>query len=508
MARFRSFLLFACFALIMTALIVPLIQGDPLATLFLSGSAAVTAVAAAIFLLILRDATRYSPWHNTAFRLLAGVTLAGSYYFFGVTSAVVMMVPIGAYVMGLGESFRAALLTHLNVQLSHLAISVLQLVAIIPDVGFVGPTSAGLAQRIGILFAIQGIFIAAFVMARGNRRSTLATLEALNDAVTDNARRQALLSEAKQALALAHQVGGPGRYSEQTFGNYRLANVLGRGAMGEVYEAYHLQTEEPAALKLLNQESLQDANALERFLREVEIAKTLREENIVEVLEVSRLGDPIPYLVMERLQGHTLSTILQDKSSMPPPELTTLIHELTRGIAAAHKAGIVHRDLKPSNIFLHRGEKTSWKILDFGVSKFMDAGDTFTAGAIIGTPAYMSPEQARSAPVSARTDLYALGVIAYRTLTGRPAFTGDDLPAVLHSVVYDMPPMPSQIADLSVEYDYVLAIAMAKDPADRFASAEELSAAFEAIEAGSLPTACLQKGAALIAKHPWGTRAT
>jgi serine/threonine-protein kinase len=210
---------------------------------------------------------------------------------------------------------------------------------------------------------------------------------------------------------------------------------------------------------------------------------------------------------MERLHGHTLSAQLQGRSRLSSAELTELISAVCCGIEAAHAAGIIHRDLKPSNLFLHQREgKSTWKILDFGVSKFMDDGDTITAGAIVGTPAYMSPEQAKSGELSPQTDLYALGVITYRALTGRPAFSGKDLPAVLHSVVYDMPPKPSTIAELSPNYDALLAIAMAKDPGDRFANAAELAEAFVSAAGNELSAALRLRGETQMRKAPWGQR--
>lgn len=507
MRRFRAFLVFSSFSCVIVALIIPLVRGDRIATWILCSTSAITALAALALLLVLRDESKYRPWQSTAFAMLAGTAVAGGYYLFGVTSAMVMIVPIGTYLLALGESFKGALLCQINVQASHFLISVLQILGVIPNVALVGVVHHELSAEIGMLIASQGVMVAAFLMARGVRKSTLATLEQLNIAVTDNARRQALLMEAKQELELARKIGGPGRFTQQTLSGFKLGNILGRGAMGEVYEAVHQETQEPAAIKLLNQQSQHQPSTIARFRREVEIARTLNVENVVKVLEVSGADAPVPFLAMERLYGSTLSSQLQGRSRLSTAELTQLVKAICRGIEAAHAAGIIHRDLKPSNLFLHRrAGKSTWKILDFGVSKFMDDGDTITAGAIVGTPAYMSPEQAKSDELSPRTDLYALGVIAYRSLTGRPAFAGKDLPTILHSVVYDMPPKPSAIAELSPDYDALLAIAMAKDPDDRFANAAEFAEAFASAEASELGAALRLRGETQMGKAPWGQR--
>src|SRR5262249_44281808 len=158
------------------------------------------------------------------------------------------------------------------------------------------------------------------------------------------------------------------------------------------------------------------------------------------------------------------------------------------GLEAARAAGIVHRDLKPRNLFFAEDGLTrrTWKILDFGVSKLGDAEGTQTKDMLVGTPAYMAPEQANGGQVTHRTDIYALGVIAYRILTGRPAFTGERTAETLYQVVYQMPPKPSEVSRVPPDIDLVLAIAIAKEPAARFDSGAELADALEAAHKGKL----------------------
>jgi serine/threonine-protein kinase len=220
---------------------------------------------------------------------------------------------------------------------------------------------------------------------------------------------------------------------------------------------------------------------------------------VVQVLEV---GDqPVPYLVMERLDGKPLSELLRSKRALAVSEVVDLIRQIGAGITAAGAAGVVHRDLKPQNVLRH-GD--SWKILDFGIARAADEGDTLTAGQIVGTPSYMAPEQASGGTIAHTTDLYALAAIAYRVLTGHPPFSGGELAEVLYRVVHTPPRRPTDLVPrLPHEVDLVLAIGLAKQPADRFATAAELADALAAALAGELPLDVRHRGFALVRAGSW-----
>jgi serine/threonine-protein kinase len=242
-----------------------------------------------------------------------------------------------------------------------------------------------------------------------------------------------------------------------------------------------------------------------RFLRESEIAKTLQVSNVVRVLATSERGAPIPYIVMERLQGRDLSDLLRAQGKMRMSDVLRMLREIGCGLDAARAAGIVHRDIKPRNLFLadKPDGKTIWKILDFGVSKLANEA-TLTGGNLVGTPSYMAPEQASGGELSHRTDLFALGVIAYRALTGRPAFSGEEMASILFEVLTAMPPRPSDSARLHEDVDRVLAIALAKDPWERFDSGAELADALDKGSRGRLPDALRARADRLLQEHPWG----
>jgi serine/threonine-protein kinase len=185
---------------------------------------------------------------------------------------------------------------------------------------------------------------------------------------------------------------------------------------------------------------------------------------------------------MERLHGTDLATRLRAENRMPSDELVVLIDQVARGLEVARIAGVVHRDLKPHNLFFHAG--ATWKILDFGVSKVLGSEGTLTGEGIVGTPQYMAPEQASGGQITHLADVYALGAIAYRCLTGRSPFKGRDLAELVYQVVHVAPMRPSALGRVSPQIEDVLAVAMAKDPRRRFPSAQAFAQAFIAARRG------------------------
>jgi serine/threonine-protein kinase len=233
-------------------------------------------------------------------------------------------------------------------------------------------------------------------------------------------------------------------------------------------------------VKLVRVDALGRPGLLERFLREAVATSKLDSPHVVRVLEIGDKTAPLPYIAMERLHGHDLAFVLRARPRLPGAEVADLLAQLARGVDAAHRAGIVHRDLKPHNIFCSdQGEnRPVWKILDFGVSKLRDQDATINPGHIVGTPSYMAPEQIRGAEVDGRADVYALGVIAFRALTGELPFRGRDTPELFYNIVHAPAPLASRrCPDLSSAVDGVLARALAREPEDRFDSAIDLAVA-------------------------------
>ncbi len=281
-------------------------------------------------------------------------------------------------------------------------------------------------------------------------------------------------------------------------GTYRITRFIGKGGMGEVYEAAHARLSGRYAVKLLLKEVGAIEEAIRRFKQEAEITSRLRHPNIVQVIDFAQMDDGAAFMVMEFLEGHDLAEELRAKGPLPLPRVLDLANQIANGLAAAHAEGIVHRDLKPANIFLSplRGSNREIaKIVDFGISKIRAATTGLTqTQTIIGTPQYMAPEQARgiTKSIDSRTDQFAFAVIVYEMLAGRPAFEGEGVASVLYQVVHE--PAPSLISlgrPVSYEIDAVIARGMSKNAADRYDSVEAFTTALS--EAAGRPVTASAK---------------
>jgi len=427
---------------------------------------------------------------------LPAVACAAAVPFFGPFSPVPVILVLGIYFTSLGKSSRLAFSIYLTCAIVQGTCGTLVILDVM-DPGFVHVDYMPLLVQVLCQGLVQVVFLGTYLIARAHRRSQLTALSELEAAVRAIAQREALLEEAREELRRA--VGsGRGRFTDQQLGRFVLGDVIGRGAMGEVYEATDMAGNQDVAVKMLSQASLGDAHHVERFLRELKTAASIASPNVVRVIEVGE--HPLPHLVMERLRGRDLATILRGKRPMSHDRIVDMIRQVGTGISAAAEAGIVHRDLKPQNLFL---AGSTWKILDFGVARVGDSTDTLTKGQVVGTPAYMAPEQARGLAVDHRSDLYALAAIAYRAFTGHAPFSGGEVVDVLYRVVHSAPKKPSSLATLPPDLDLVLAIGLAKNPDDRFSSARELTNALAAAVDGTLDAEIRARAHALVVQGAW-----
>jgi serine/threonine protein kinase len=274
--------------------------------------------------------------------------------------------------------------------------------------------------------------------------------------------------------------GGDDPLMGTMLGPYRVAHVIGVGGMGRVYKGVNPTIRSRVAIKVLAHDCADRPELVDRFFAEARAVNLIRHESIVNILDLARLGDGRPYIVMEFLDGAALSQLLWQHSRLPLGTLARLVAEVLAGLGAAHEKGIVHRDLKPDNIFITRHGRA--KILDFGVAKLAsehrDRSSATRAGSLLGTPHYMSPEQAQSRPIDARSDIYAVGVILYEAACGRKPIDGDSVFEILRRQVEEEPPPPRRFApEIPLPYERVIVRAMAKDPARRFQSTDELARA-------------------------------
>jgi phosphate/phosphite/phosphonate ABC transporter binding protein len=263
-------------------------------------------------------------------------------------------------------------------------------------------------------------------------------------------------------------------------GKYRLGRLIGEGGMGAVYEAEHTGLGAHVAVKILSEGGVVDEKALSRFRREARAMGAIRHDNVVAVMDTGTDEDGTPFLVMEHLEGESLSAVLRRAKVLPARSAVNIAAQLLSGLAAAHSRGITHRDLKPGNVFVTRQADGSErvKILDFGVSKLGDAMRTLNVtadGVLVGTPNFMAPEQVEGrADVDARADLYAAGVLLYRMVTGRLPYAASSSEELYRRILTGAAAPPRALRpDLSESLEAVIRKAMQPDRAQRYATAQE-----------------------------------
>lgn len=274
-------------------------------------------------------------------------------------------------------------------------------------------------------------------------------------------------------------------------GKYRVEGVLGKGGMGVVVAARHVDLDELRAIKLLLPQTLRDAHAKERFLREARAAVRVRGEHAVRVHDIGELPTGELFMVLELLSGADLKQIVQARGPLPVEEAATYAIQASKALAEAHALGIVHRDIKPANLFLTQRPDGSpcVKVLDFGISKQIASDDMeLTAtGALLGSPLYMSPEQmVRTKEVDGRSDIWAMGVSLYELVTGTLPFRADTLPELVGRVLQEDAAPPSRLRPcLPAELDAIIACCLQKMPEVRYQRIEELSSALTTLLRGT-----------------------
>src|SRR5215470_5005728 len=268
-----------------------------------------------------------------------------------------------------------------------------------------------------------------------------------------------------------------------SIGAYRVARLLGIGGMGRVYKGVHPTIGSRVAIKILSRECSDRRDLVDRFFAEAKAVNLIRHESIVNVLDLATLPDGRPYIIMEYLDGAPLAALieysLEQRVPLPLGGIARLAAEVLDALGAAHAKGIVHRDLKPDNVFVAPSGRP--KVLDFGIAKLSDVSNTSTrTGSLLGTPHYMSPEQAAGRPADHRADLYAIGVILFECSTGRKPFMAEALFDLLRMHVEVPPPPPRALRpDMPPELEHVILTALAKAPDQRFAAATAMSVALQ-----------------------------
>ncbi len=261
----------------------------------------------------------------------------------------------------------------------------------------------------------------------------------------------------------------------KTVGRYEIRDHIGSGAMAEVYKAYDPEIGRVGAIKILKGGLLEEKEHLDRFLKEARAAGTLTHSNIVTIYDIGKVDDA-PYILMELLEGEDLSDVLKCGKSIALEDTIEIGMQIASALDYAHAAGVIHRDIKPDNI-IFTGDNNAVKIADFGIAKNTDTDikDSTQAGTIMGTPRYMSPEQAKGDPVDGRSDLFALGVILYEMVTGHKAFDGKSMPTLIMQIIQKEPtPIRQYSPDVPSGMQSIITRLMQKKPERRFQNGKQL----------------------------------
>ncbi len=279
---------------------------------------------------------------------------------------------------------------------------------------------------------------------------------------------------------------------EEIKGRFQVIQFLGKGGMGVIYKVRDKKLNRVVALKILPLELKADEKARKRFLREAQAAAQLEHPNICTIYEIYE-SDDIDFIVMQYIEGRDLRKVLREEGPFPPWKFLNYAKQMASALEAAHQRGIIHRDIKPSNIMITPQGQV--KILDFGLAKFAGSEDSLTsADVVVGTLAYMSPEQCRGEKLSPASDVFSMGIVFYEMLTGKNPFRGEDAGSTFYKLLHEMPHPPSKLQPLPSALDPVVMKALAKEPSERFKNGGELLRALQNVNlqedslAPTLPT--------------------
>ena len=262
-------------------------------------------------------------------------------------------------------------------------------------------------------------------------------------------------------------------------GRYRVEVMIATGGMSAVYRGLDLRLDRPVALKIMDSRYAGDNQFLARFQREARVVARLKDPGLVAVYDQGIDGQH-PFLVMELIDGGTLRELLRERGPMPPHAVAAVLRPVLGGLAVAHSAGLVHRDIKPENVLI--SDDGDVKIADFGLVRAVAEAKITSTSVILGTVAYLSPEQVSTGDAGPRSDVYSVGILAYELLTGVTPFTGDSALAVAYQRMdNDVSPPSAVIAGVPAQFDELVLRATARDSADRYADAQDMAAELDAI---------------------------
>jgi tRNA A-37 threonylcarbamoyl transferase component Bud32 len=456
---------------ILVALSLQFFSGTPWAKMLLYCFLGLGGTIMAVLWKLASSEREFRGWYiNVAWAVALGATLANT-IFFGIYSPAPVVSILAIIMFAQGESIALARGAVVAAILVETVIGGLDLLTLMKDPGIVSlGADQGLEKVVGQTLVVS-LILAAYHLGRTTRLAAAEAIEKMQAAARLVEERNLMAREAREDLARALNIGGRGRLSEEVVGDYSLKELIGSGGMGEIYRAVHTASNQDVAIKVIHPYLYEDSHFEERFLRESRLCRALDSPHIVKLLSSGTCPHG-PYMVLEYLRGESLSAFLSREGKMPMADVLRLAQHIAAGLAEAAKHQIVHRDLKPQNIFLAE-ERAGWtaKILDFGVARTGHAQTLTHANALVGTPAYMAPEQAKGDRVDHRADVFSMAVVLYRTMSGSLPFDSDNVHTLLYAIVHEEARKISDF-DLPTVLDPIFQKALAKNCEDRFQSAD------------------------------------
>ncbi|MEE2751681.1 MAG: protein kinase [Myxococcota bacterium] len=427
------------------------------------------------------DPKRYTQWTFRWFGCVAVLASTVALAYLGPFSPTALAVTLGIGFFGQGSDRVGAWCICGSAILLCLLMMSLIVLGLGPDVGVFRGTEAGLSGQFFMTLMVPVVLFVTLMQATWSGRAVQSALQTAVESAVEANRKGVQFEEAQAELDRIFAAGGiQGQYSGENIGVYRLGPLLGRGGSGEVYDAVHRNDNRRAAIKIIRCNESDDTESHARFEREGKITMSLRSRNIVRVEQYGRTPTGHLFIAMERLKGSDLAAILRSEGQLEPRVVLPLVEDVCLALAEAHRTGVIHRDIKPHNLFQHQEPdgRSVWKVLDFGVSRWAESSATITKGGVVGTPQYMSPEQARGDTLDYRADIYAMGAVLYRALTGRPPFRLKGASA-LYAAATERPARPRAVApELDKQVEAVLALAMSPSKNERFQTIQELHRAY------------------------------
>jgi predicted Ser/Thr protein kinase len=453
-----------------------------------------------------RDETVYWPW------VVITVLTFGPAYAFGLHSGVPGAIGLMLFLGGLFRAGHRARnrdrrnLVLAGVCASHFAVFAAIWLGLLPDVGHVPVRTAGApyGEPIALQLLVQSGYVLAFAAGVIVDRRYEQLARDAERAVRHAARQDALLAASNAEVDRLLGGNVEAIFAKQQIGRFRLERQIGRGGMGEVYEGVDVDSGTKVAVKLVRRDLAAHPEALKLLAEEASTLARVRSPYVAEVLGVAGTEDDLPYIAMEFIDGRSLQSMITERERLPIGEVRAMVHDIALGLAAVHAAGIVHRDVKPSNIMRTEvGGETRWKLVDFGVAQIHEIVGAPGDSPVVGTPGYMSPEQALNERLDARADLYSFCLVLYRTLTGRSAFIGEDRVEIAQLSRDRGPPHPRWFAALPADVELVLRLGLSARKEDRFETAAELAAAFEGACDDRLAAPVRARALELLVREPW-----